>query len=206
MELLLLLGVAWVLAHRYTPQTPPPVEEVSLVQLPKPVVPTKPRVKPHPRPKPKTVKPRVVHRRVEPVVPRPPRPIPVPKPLARLPPSPVAVPVPSPPPKEVPSPVPPPTPGERASYLGEVRTAIQDAVRFPEEARLLRAQGKVQVRFDLRDGVVSHLILVTPGRLDVFNANALSAVRDAVLPMPPKPLAHKTFNLALWVVFHLKRH
>ncbi|MDA8095235.1 MAG: energy transducer TonB [Betaproteobacteria bacterium] len=204
-EVLLLVGVVWVLAHRYTPQTPPPIEEVRLVQLPKPVVPPKPRVKPHPRPKPKVIKPRVLHRRIKPVMPPPPRPIPMPKPPAPLPPSPVAAPV-LPPPKAVPPPVPLPNPGERATYLGEVRSAIQDAVRFPDEARLLRAQGKVQVRFDLRDGVVSHLTIVTPGGLGVFNANALSAVRDATLPVPPKQLAHKTFNLGLWVLFHFKRH
>lgn len=200
-ELLLLVAAGWILAHRYVARTTPLVEQVQLVQVPKPVQTPKQQVRPHPKPKPKAIKRHVARRPVKPLMPPP-----IPKPAVPLPPSPVAAPVPPPSPPKVQVPPPLPTPGEKASYLGSVRDAIQNAVQFPSGARLLRQQGGVQVEFDLRDGVVSHLLIVRPGMLKSFNDNALSAVRDARIPLPPKELAHRTINLVLWVKFSLRNN
>ncbi len=195
----LVLGLVWMVAHKPAARVPPrPVEQVRLVQLPKPVQKPKPKTElehPQPLPRPPAFHPRTV--------PLPPPPVALPPPIA-LPPSPIAAPVPPPPPP------PPKTQGgvsaaEKATYLGAIRAAIQGAVQFPADARMLRQDGKVRVRFELLDGVVSDVRIITPGRLRSFNSNALLAVHDAGIPSPPKALAHHRFTLALWVKFHLHR-
>lgn len=197
-EAALVLALVWVVAHKPAARVAPrPLEQVRLVQLPRPV--EKPKPKPelhHPQPAPlrPTFHPRPVA--------LPPPPLALPPPIA-LPPSPIAAPVPPPPPP--PKPQPAVSAGEKATYLGAIRAAIQGAVQFPADARMLRQDGRVRVRFELLDGVVSDVRIVTPGRLKSFNANALLAVRDASIPSPPKALAHHRFTLVLWVKFHLHR-
>ncbi len=198
-EAALVLALIWVVEHRPATRVRPlPVEQVRLVDLPKPVA--KPRQKPeplHPQPIPLRA---TFHPRPVPLAP-PPVTLPAPLPLT---PSPIAAPVPPPPP---PPPEAPPavSAGEKASYLGAIRAAIQNAVRFPPEARMLREDGRVRVKFELLDGVVSDVRIIAPGRLKSFNSNALLAVHDASIPSPPKILAHHRFTLVLWVRFHLHR-
>ncbi|MDE2450322.1 MAG: TonB family protein [Gammaproteobacteria bacterium] len=86
-----------------------------------------------------------------------------------------------------------------------MKSAIQAAVRFPKDARLLRQEGKVEVSFQLVDGVVTNVKVVAGGRLRSFDVNALNAVREAGIPAPPKALAHQVFTLVLWVKFDLHR-
>ncbi len=131
-----------------------------------------------------------------------PQPIALPPP-APLPPSPIAAALPRPQPPAPPQPA--VSPGVKASYLGAVRSAIQAAMQFPDDARMLRRDGKVRVRFTLLDGLVTDVKLVTGGRMRSFDSNALSAVRDASIPSPPGALAHRIFHLVLWVKFDLHR-
>lgn len=191
----LALALVWVVAHEPAARLPTrTVEQVRLVQLPKPIEKPKPELRP-----------------VQPVPLRPtfqPRPVPLPSPPAAPPPS-IALP---PSPIEAPAPPPPPpraqpavTGLERATYLGAIRAAIQGAVQFPADARMLRQDGRVRIKFELLDGVVSDVRILTPGRLKSFNSNALLAVHDASIPSPPGALAHHRFTLVLWVKFHLHR-
>jgi protein TonB len=197
-EAALTLAVVWAVTHEPTTRVSPrPVEQVRLVQLPKPVEKPKPtpEVK-HPEPVPRRI---TYHPRP---VALPPPPVALPPPIA-LPPSPIAAPAPTP--KPPPKPQPAVSAGEKASYLGAIRAAIQQAVQFPADARMLRQDGKVRVKFQLRDGVISNVQITTPGRMKSFNSNALLAVHDASIPNPPKALAHHVFTLVLWVKFHLHR-
>lgn len=202
-EVVLIGGGIWLAARRTTPSPPPPAaERVRLVQLPKPVVQPKPQAVPHRHPRPAPVRP-AFHPHPLPRIVPPSTPLPAPSPLPPLPPSPVAAAIPL-----LPRVLPVPAPvsaAQRASYLEAVKSAIQAAVHFPAQARLLRQDGRVRVSFQLIDGVVRNLKIVIPGRLGAFNANALSAIREASIPSPPKSLAHKRFTLNLWVKFHLHR-
>jgi protein TonB len=197
-EAALVLAVVWVVTHEAaTRVSARPVEQVRLVQLPKPIE--------KPKPKPELKRPASVPRRLTfhpRPVPLPPPPVALPPPIP-LPPSPIAAPVPPPAPPPKAQPV--VSASEKSSYLGAIRAAIQEAVRFPADARMLRQDGKVEVKFELRDGVVSNVKIITPGRIKSFNSNALLAVHEASIPSPPKALAHHLFTLVLWVKFHLHR-
>jgi protein TonB len=195
-EAALVLAVIWMVAHQPAARVlPRPVEQVRLVQLPKPVEKPIPALKHHPRPAPlrPTFHPHPVT--------LPPPPVTLPPPIP-LPPLPIAASVaPPPPPKAQPV----ISANEKATYLGAIRAAIQEAVQFPADARMLRQDGKVRVKFELLDGVVSDVRIITPGRLESFNSQALLAVHDASIPSPPQALAHHRFTLVLWVKFHLHR-
>lgn len=196
-EAALVLALVWVAARAPATRVPPrPVEQVRLVQPPEPIEKPKPKAAVrHPQPVPlrPTFRPRPVA--------LPPPPVALPPPIA-LPASPIAAPEPPPPPPKAPPAV---SAGEKSTYLGAIRAAIQGAVQFPADARMLRQDGRVRVRFELLDGVVSDVQVITPGRLKSFNTNAVLAVHDASIPSPPKALAHHRFTLVLWVRFHLHR-
>lgn len=174
----------------------PPVEQIRLVQLPKPVATPKPRIETHPLPTPVrkafNPRPRLIA----------PPPIALPPPPA-LPPSTVAEATPSPPPPE--PAVAAISTAEKATYLEAVKSAIQAAVQFPADARVLRRDGKVKVAFQLVDGMVKDVRVLIGGGLRSFDINAASAVREASMPAPPKALAHQAFTLVLWVRFNLHR-
>lgn len=194
-EVALVLVLVWMVEHKPAARVPTrAVEQVRLVQLPKPAEKPKPKIE---HPQPVHVRP-TFHPRP---VPLPPPPVALPPPIA-LPPSPIAAPVPPPPPPKAQPLI---SAGERATYLGAIRAAIQNAVQFPADARMLREDGRVRVKFELLDGVVSDVRIIAPGRLKSFNSNALLAVHDASIPSPPKALAHHRFTLVLWVKFHLHR-
>ncbi len=199
-ETAVIMGGLWMAAHRPTaPAAAPAIEQLRLVQLPKPIPKPKPAVKPHPKLNPS----RQIARPLPEPVPSPPVTLPHPE---ALPPSPIASPAPPPPP---PQPVAPPVSAQAtASYLGEVKGAIQqyvDGMPYPAQARLLRENGKVRVQFQLLDGVITAATIVTRAQLDSFNVDALSAVHNASIPSPPEGLAHRTLILQLWVKFHLHR-
>ena len=204
-EGLLLLALAVEMARTAAaPPSAPPIQiTLTAPPAPKPATPPKPVVKPMPRPLPKRAE---VHRQAPP---RPapkiaaPRPLPVP-----LPPSPVAAPTPPQPPvpPQAVTPAPPPPaldPQVKDSYLGRVKAAIQAAVRYPEAARMMGTQGRVEVAFTLRDGAVGQVRILVPGVMAAFTAAALAAVRAAAIPAPPAALAGKRMGLTLWVDFKL---
>lgn len=194
-EAALALALIRVMAHKTASHAPPPpAERVQLVRMPKPVEKHRNEFK-HLKPAPLR---NVFHPRP---VELPPPPVALP-PAIPLPPSPIAAAAPPPPP---PTAHPIVNPGQRLTYLSAVRAAIQGAVQFPAAARMLRMDGRVRVKFELVNGVVSQLRIITPGQLKAFNSNALLAVHDAGIPAPPKALAHHVFHLVLWVNFHLHR-
>ncbi len=202
-EGLLLVALAVEMARTAAPPPSAPPIQITLTAppAPKPAAPPKPVVKPMPRPLPKRAE---VHKQA------PPRPAPkiaAPKPVP-LPPSPVAAPTPPQPPMPPqamtpPPPPPAPDPQVKDSYLGRVKAAIQAAVRYPEAARMMGTQGRVEVAFTLRDGAVGQVRILVPGVMAAFNTAALAAVRAAAIPAPPAALAGKRMGLTLWVDFKL---
>jgi protein TonB len=196
-----------VLIWQSATQTPPPAAinapvTISLVPPapPKPLPPTpKPKVQPKPVPRP---------------TPRP-TPRPVPHPVAKpqekipVPPSPLPSPVQAPAPKVIATPPPPPqspapvSPAVREDYLAQVKGAIQAAVRFPESAKMLGENGRVQLHFFLHNGQISEVKIMQKGSMSAFESAAIAALRNARLPTVPAGLKDKSFDLSIWVEFKL---
>lgn len=196
-----------LLIWKSTEQTPPPAAinapvTISLVPPtpPKPLPPMpKPQVQPKPVPRP---------------VPRP-LPRPVPHPVAEqqeklpVPPTPQPSPVQAPAPKSVVTPPPPPpsatpvSPAVREDYLAQVKGAIQAAVHFPESAKMLGENGRVQLHFSLHNGQISGVKIMQKGSMGAFDTAAMAALHDARLPAVPAGLKDKTFDLSIWVEFKL---
>ncbi|MHB1676587.1 MAG: TonB family protein [Sulfuriferula sp.] len=216
LELLFIAVTVWMLARRdvtIPPSSSVPVT-VQILQLTKPALVPKPVQAPKPKTEtarvslPKTVMHRALHPRVKPMLapPVPVTPQPVPLPLSAAPAAAVKLPPPLPEPA-----VQPPLPlsvqasiAVKENYLATVREAIQTAVQFPADGRLLREEGEVEVQFQLRNGAISNLKILAPGTLDSFNDNALSAVRNATIPQAPKEMKDRLLTLSLWVKFKLK--
>ena len=207
LEGIILALIAWLVVRS---ESVPPLSSSAAVQLqivaaPTPPAPAKPVVEPPPK-LPKAV---AHHVKLAQRKPLPPPPLPVSQQLAPLPSAATPSTMTEPPPVPVPVPVPvqqaaEPSAAAKENYFAEVRSAIQAAEQFPDDARLLRQQGQVEVRFQLDNGQISNLSIITPGRLATFNGNALNAVRNAVLPPPPKAMIDKSYTLTLWVKFTLK--
>lgn len=209
-EALALGALAWFVSRPPAPPPPPAPVEITLAQ-PKPVpvpkvVPPKPQPKPQPKPKPA---PRHVPRpRPHPVV--HPKPLP-PPPLPRIqpPPAPVAAAQPAMP--VAPSPAPPlhpnaPKPDSaavKATFESLLREAIQDAVHYPESARLMHLEGRVLVSFHFLDGQVSQVRVITSSSMPPLDQAALRAVRAAPYPATPTALAGHPMDFTIWVRFKL---
>ncbi len=188
-------------APKPAPQTlAPPVPQPP---EPKPV----PKAMPKPRPEPRPVAHQALPRpRPQPEVqPAPPSPevqaAPAPAPGTQ-PAMPVAAPTPPAPPQP-PVPAAPVAASVQASFEAALRSAIQAAVRYPQAARLMHLSGKTLVGFDDRDGVVSHLRVVTSSGADPLDHAALEAVRNAPYPATPRALQGKAMAFTIWVRFHL---
>jgi protein TonB len=208
-EALALGALAWFLSRPPAPPPPPAPVEITLAQpkpLPK-VVPPKPQPKPQPKPKP--VPRHIPKPRPHPVV--HPKPLP-PPPLPRIqpPPAPVAAARPAMP-VTPPPPAPPPQPkapkpdsaAVKASFESLLREAIQDAVQYPEAARLMHLEGRVLVSFHYLDGQVSQLRVVTSSGMPPLDQAALRAVRAAPYPETPAALAGHPMDFTIWVRFKL---
>ena len=217
LEAALLVAVAWWSSRPAPPPPPQPVEIV--LEAPKPapktVAPPTPKP-PEPKPIPKpVVKPQpkpIVHKvQPKPVQPPPPQPAPEPTPHVQAPPAPApdtkpAMPVAAPTPPAPPPPPAPPAPDVasiKATFEAELRSAIQAAVRYPQAARMMQLTGKTLVGFDFRDGVASHLRVLTSSGADLLDQAAMQAVRSAPYPATPKELQGKTLAFTIWVRFHL---
>ncbi|PKY11537.1 hypothetical protein B1757_03940 [Acidithiobacillus marinus] len=206
------LSVLALAIWRSTEQVPPPaavLAPVSISLVPptpaKPLPPLpKPKVQPQPKPIPKPVSKPIPH----------PAPRPVPHRVIKaaeklpLPPSPMPSPVEAPTPKAIVTPPPPPSPAPaspavREDYLAQVKGAIQAAVRFPESAKMLGENGRVQLHFNLHNGQISAIKILQKGSLSAFDSAAIAALRDARLPRIPAGLKDKVFDLSIWVEFKL---
>ena len=205
LEGIILALFAWLVVRS---ESVPPVSSSDAVQLQIVAAATPPTpVKPVVEPPPKLPKPVAHPVKLAQPKPLPPPPLPVSQQLAPLPsaatPSAMTEP-PPPPPVPVQQVAAEPSAAAKENYFAEVRSAIQAAEQFPDDARLLRQQGQVEVRFQLDNGQISNLSIITPGTLATFNSNALNAVRNAALPPPPKAMIDKSYTLTLWVKFTLK--
>lgn len=211
-EALALGALAWFVSRSPPPPPPPAPVEITLAQ-PKPVPKPVPKVvPPKPQPKPKPVPRHIPRPRPHPVVhPKPLPPLP-PPPLPRIqpPPAPVAaarpaMPVTPPPPAPPPQPKPPKpdSAAVKATFESLVREAIQDAVHYPEAARLMHLEGRVLVSFHYLDGQVSQVRVVTSSTMPPLDQAALRAVRAAPYPATPAALAGRPMDFTIWVRFKL---
>ncbi len=207
-EVVVLVAMAWWVSRPAPPPPPQPVE-ITLTQpkpQPKVVTPKPPPPKPKPpKPKPKPLpRPKVrhiVHPKPLPLPPKPRiQPPPAPVPAAR-PAMPVAPPPPPPPPPRKPPKV--DTAALQMSFEVLMREAIQDAVHYPEAARLMQVEGRTQVAFTFLDGRVSQLRVVHSSGVPSLDRAALQAVRTAPYPAPPAALAGRPLAFVVWVRFRL---
>ncbi len=206
-----LAALAWFLSRPAPPPPPQPIEITLSRPKPAPKVvapkppppkpkPPPPRPKPQPRPRPHPI----VHPHPRPLPPPPqPRIQPPPAPLPSAQPAmPVAPPPPPPPPPRTPPPK-PDTAALRLSFEALLREAIQDAVHYPESARLMRVEGRALVSFRFLDGRVNRVRIVRSSDVPALDQAALQAVRKAPYPPAPAALAGRAMSFVIWVRFHL---
>jgi protein TonB len=84
-----------------------------------------------------------------------------------------------------------------------IRQAVQDAAIYPAAARIMRLQGRTQVRFDYADGTAATLGVATSSSSPILDRAALAAVRNAALPHAPAPIGTRKLPVLVWVDFHL---
>ncbi len=83
---------------------------------------------------------------------------------------------------------------------GQIRDAVQAAVRCPPAAQMMGRSGRAGVAFDYRDGVITgELRLVRSTGTPMLDAAALTAVRDAHYPKAPPEVADQVLRLLIWV-------
>jgi periplasmic protein TonB len=210
-EALLLGGTLAWLSHEPPKRAEPPVTVLALTRAPDPAPAPAPVQPPKPpEPKPIVHAPVPVHHvaRVVPPrpVPRPPAPVQAPV-VPASPPSASPTEAPSAPP---PPPSPPPPPAAAAapaappaSFEGELRAAIQAALRYPESARMAGMSGRTRVGFRYRDGLASDVTVLVSSGSDLLDRAAVAAVRDAAYPKPAPAFVGKTLPEQIWVTFNL---
>jgi protein TonB len=87
-----------------------------------------------------------------------------------------------------------------ASLRGQIREAVQAAVRCPAAARMMGLTGKAGVAFDYRDGgLMGGAQLTRSTGIPMLDAAALAAVRDARYPKAPPEIANHMLRLLVWV-------
>ncbi len=206
-ELLLLIGLVATLVNVAPPprKISPPVALTIVTEVTPPTPVAKPKPLP-PLPKPKLAP--VHHERPHPVKPAPPAPTPPApaKPLAPTP-TPTAFTEPTPPPAPPPTPTPAPprasTVNLHAEYQDKVRAAVQAAVYYPPAAVAMHFSGRVQVGFNLRDGVASATHIITSSNIGIIDRAALQAVQVAQYPAPPDDLRGKNQTYEIWIALTL---
>jgi protein TonB len=193
----IVLAAAIHLAQSPVPQPKPVILSLTMVPPapPKPPAPAPTPQPPAPTP-PQPQKPASVHRVVRPV----PRPTPTPVPPTTA--APTEAPV-LPPPKPSPPPAPVSTaaPTEIDRFMGEVNTAVQSAVRYPNAARILQLTGTTTVGFDDLNGVISNPHIIGSSGSAVLDQAAIAAVSNATLPEEPADLRGETQHITINVDF-----
>jgi len=114
------------------------------------------------------------------------------------------------PPSAPPSaPVSPPAPDSAdmlramANWETRIRQAVQNAALYPAAARLLRRDGRAQVRFDYDRGKVESASIAQTSHFSALDTAALAAVTRAVIPDPPAELGPQRRTMLVWVQFKL---
>ena len=88
--------------------------------------------------------------------------------------------------------------GALAAWEARIRQAVQDAVVYPNAARMLRREGRAQVRFDYAQGAVAFAAIVQSSRVGALDKAALAAVTSAAIPRPPAALGSEMRSMVVW--------
>ncbi len=103
-----------------------------------------------------------------------------------------------------PTPLPAPSPGDVAGLKLRIREAVLAATLYPAVARQMHREGRAQISFAYRDGIVQGVALIQTSRSGLLDEAALAAVRRATYPLPPPGLTGVRLALDVWVNFGLK--
>ena len=199
-ELILLVGMAiiFINTRTVTPKTSAPVA-LTIVTEPTPPAPIAKPVPLPPQPKPKVTPSHQA--KPHPLRPTPPAP---PVPLAQAPsPTAFSVPVAPPAPPQPPPPVVTSRVDLHAEYADRVRAAVQAAVYYPPAAVAMHFSGRVQVAFQLQDGIPGETRIMTSSGLGIIDRAALQAVQTARYPAPPDDLRGHDLSYQVWVILTL---
>ena len=167
------------------PTAPPPLGNVALPRRVEVQRSQAPQSRPH------AAAPRRVSVAVEPVTPA--------RPAAPMAPAPIS------PAQAVEAPRPAPDLSVVATLEQRIDQAVNAAKSYPPTARRLGLQGRSQVSFSYRDGVVTEIALTRSSSADMLDRAALEAVRRAAYPAAPPSLAHRPLQLAVWLDFSMRQ-
>ena len=90
-----------------------------------------------------------------------------------------------------------------AAWESRIHQAVQDALIYPNTARLMHREGRTRVRFDYDRGAVARVSVVATSNLASLDQAAVDAVSRAAIPAPPPEIAGQDRTLLLWVNFTL---
>ncbi|MBK5968097.1 MULTISPECIES: energy transducer TonB [Thiorhodovibrio] len=93
-----------------------------------------------------------------------------------------------------------------SAYYGRLARALQKHKRYPEQARRLRQEGRVKVRFTIDRGgrVISQQIVVSSGHALLDREVEAMLRRASPLPAIPASLSKSRLTLTLPIVFNLR--
>ena len=89
------------------------------------------------------------------------------------------------------------------AWEARVHQAVQNALVYPNAARLMHREGRTRVRFAYGHNAVSSAGVAESSGLSSLDQAALGAVTRAAIPPPPPEIAGQTRSLILWVNFSL---
>ena len=89
------------------------------------------------------------------------------------------------------------------AWEARVHQAVQNALIYPNAARLMHREGRTRVRFEYDHNAVSGAAVAESSGSSSLDQAALGAVTRAVMPPPPPEIAGQTRSLILWVNFSL---
>lgn len=95
------------------------------------------------------------------------------------------------------------SPGLLAAWEARIHQAVQNALAYPNVARLMHREGRTRIRFDYEDGSVARVSVVETSTLAALDRAAVDAVTRAAIPAPPREIAGQNRTLLLWVTFTL---
>jgi outer membrane biosynthesis protein TonB len=84
-------------------------------------------------------------------------------------------------------------------YQGQVRAAIQSAVRCSSAANEMNLSGKTRVQFNLKDSVQTGAHVATGSGIPMLDNIAITAVQNAKYPSPPEEFAGENKTMTVLV-------
>ena len=95
------------------------------------------------------------------------------------------------------------SPGLLAAWEARIHQAVQNALVYPNAARLMHREGRTRIRFEYDHGSVARVSVVEASTLAALDHAAMDAVTRAAIPAPPPEIAGQDRTLLLWVTFTL---